>query len=269
MPFLEFVVPGYESSTGNTLGITLPYASTVPLSGGVVRVPINIKSIINEQKTIKYRELSSASTSEVLVESLKALEFSVLDDGTVVDYIFTNPTGLTYILEDGVFIIRDTNQLPIATFNQFPNPDNFTSSVLFSYVMDYPNEASEDYDTITVQVKSYDFQLVIARLSQITLAAIDLFRGAKDINNLAIDTTSSATEIISLCKLFEPVEYRPYAEVTIFNSDGPIANLMEGTNGYSYLGDSAYTNVVFNKPSITFGLNARILESQDSLIVTF
>ena len=55
MPFLEFTVPGFESDIGNTLGMNLPYSAPIALPGGVMRVPINIHSISEEQKTMKYR----------------------------------------------------------------------------------------------------------------------------------------------------------------------------------------------------------------------
>eukprot|EP00347_Sterkiella_histriomuscorum_P010833 403374752 len=261
MPFLQFTLAAHATEEGNALGLTLPYQDIITLSGGVVRAPIVPYSIAKEQKEIVYQTIKSVqdAASELLVETLQSWEFynELIPD-----------TDLSLTLEEGLFIISDGNQQTLAQFNQFPNPAHFTKTVLFSYVMEYPTPGT--YNSIDVSVKSYNFENVILSMASLVHSLIiDDFGTDYSFTNLAIVATDSSTLAISMCSLFRQVAYKPYAEITIYNEDGPVEQIIDGSNGYEFLGDTSLETVTFEKASIQFSLNKNILESQDSLVITF
>ena len=182
------------------------------------------------------------------------------------------PLALSYYFENGLFYIEDGSNpidpVVIAKFNSFPNPENFTDSVLFTYSLYYPDP--DDLANVRVIIRSFDLQAVISSMAEKFVSYLNTLLSTNAPATLVAAAGGTTDDmLLFMYQSFEPVDQLVYAELTHYNADGPVTDFIEGDNGYAYIGDPEYEPSSFEQPAITMTINDNVLGSQQDLVVNF
>eukprot|EP00347_Sterkiella_histriomuscorum_P013335 403365111 len=252
--FVEVKLAGFESDTGNDLGQTLPLSSTVILAKGVIRIPIKVSSIYEDNYFMRLQMLKNKGINSQDVLKL----FSMTQVGDVEGDL----SKLKYNYADGLFsVYLSTQSSPLMVFNQVPNPANFTSKVLFNWQYTF----SEDNSTATVQRVSYNLEDIVVSYNSYLLNALQSqsFVVFDDAEN--IKPTSSENIFLYLADVFPNyIDGKPYVQVTVYGTYGPIDKQITGYNGYSALNTEVVTGQL---AEATFSFSKRIIGTAEALTI--